>query len=86
MDRPTRPLSKESLEMTANRAEKNTTRFPRNSRRMASHLRREQTHTQHAHKYKCVTLKHTETHTSLEKYWLGFDDDVYFEGALGINI
>lgn len=45
MDRPTMPLSMESLDITANRAEKNTTRFPRNSRRMANHLLNKRKHT-----------------------------------------
>lgn len=38
MDNPTIPLSRESRDSTANNAEKNTTRLPRDSRRIASHL------------------------------------------------
>lgn len=44
MDSPTSPLFKESREITANKAEKNTTRFPRDSNRMANHLKSNKQH------------------------------------------
>lgn len=44
MDSPTSPLFKESREITANNAAKNTTRFPRDSKRMANHLKPNEQH------------------------------------------
>lgn len=38
MDSPTKPLSKLSRDITTKRAEKNTTKLPKDSRRMANHL------------------------------------------------
>ena len=47
MDSPTSPLLRLSRDTTANKAEKNTTKFPKNSSGMASHLHNSSTERAH---------------------------------------